>query len=40
MNRAKRHLRKLTIKCTGCDQDIPRSQYDDHIIDIIRSLRQ
>ena len=39
MNHSKRNLRKLTIKCQGCDQEILRGEYDNHILGIVRSLR-
>ena len=40
MSREKRHLRKLTKKCKGCDKEFPRSEYDGHILDVVRSLRR
>jgi len=39
MSKDKRHKRKLIRTCHGCKKEFTRQGLDDHIMDIIRSLR-
>jgi len=39
MKTAKKKARKEFKHCYGCKQDIPRKEWDEHIMKIIRSLR-
>jgi len=39
MKTAKKEARRKIKYCQGCKKDIPRGEWDEHIMKIIRSLR-
>jgi len=40
MNKEKRKVRRMHKRCKGCDRDFSRKDYNEHILEIIRGMRQ
>ena len=39
MKAEKAHNRRLAKHCNGCNKDIPRPEWDEHVMNIIRGMR-
>lgn len=40
MRAEKKKARRLVKHCQGCGKDLLRSEWDEHVLTIVRSLRQ
>jgi hypothetical protein len=40
MSKEKRKVRRSAIQCEGCGNSFNRKDYDEHVLEIIRGMRQ
>jgi len=40
MSKEKRKVRKSSKTCQGCNKSFNRKDYNEHVLDIVRGMRQ